>query len=103
MTITQQLQKNNAMSIEFTYAIQPSYLSELTDHCYSAAPNMEAAKGLALRQAQDDATDMNIWKIPMGGKPMLWMRIYYNDPMNKPAEISGDDGDLLAYEAGDVI
>jgi len=46
---------------------------------------------------------MNIWKIPMGGKPMLWMRIYYNDPMNKPAEIPGDDGDLLAYEAGDVI
>ena len=103
MTTTQQLQKNNAMSVEFTYAIQPSYLSELTDHCYSAAPNMEAAKGLALRQAQDDATDMNIWKIPMGGKPMLWMRIYYNDPMNKPAENPGDDGDLLAYEAGDVI
>ncbi|MEK9738648.1 MAG: hypothetical protein VW438_02840 [Euryarchaeota archaeon] len=103
MTTAQQLQKNKAMSIEFTYAIQPSYLSELTDHCYSAAPNMEAAKGLALRQAQDDATDMNIWKIPMGGKPMLWMRIYYNDPMNKPAEIPGDDGDLLGYEAGDVI
>ena len=38
-----------------------------------SAPNMESAKGIARREAQDDATDMNIWKIPMGGQPMLWM------------------------------
>ena len=46
---------------------------------------------------------MNIWKLPMGGHPMLWGRIYYEDPMKKPIENPGDDGDLLAYEAGDVI
>ena len=90
------------MTTEFTYAIQPSYLLELTDHCYVASPNMESAKGIALRQAQDDATDMNIWKIPMGGQPMLWMRIYYDDPMRKPVENPGDDGDLLHYQSGDV-
>ena len=90
------------MTTEFTYAIQPSYLLELTDHCYVASPNMEAAKGIALRQAQDDATDMNIWKIPMGGQPMLWMRVYYNDPMKKHVEHRIDDGDLLHYQPGDV-
>ena len=91
------------MTTEFTYAIQPSYLIELTDHCYLSAPNWESAQGIARRQAQDEATDMNIWKLPMGGHPMLWGRIYYEDPMNKPVENPGDDGDLLAYEAGDVI
>ena len=45
------------MTTEFTYAIQPSYLLELTDHCYVASPNMESAKGIALRQAQDDAIE----------------------------------------------
>ena len=55
-----------------------------------------------MRQAQDDATDMNIWKIPMGGQPMLWMRIYYNDPMKKHVEHRIDDGDLLHYQPGDV-
>ena len=91
------------MTTEFTYAIQPSCLLELTNHCYVASPNMESAKGIALRQAQDDGTDMNIWKIPMGGQPMLWMRVYYEDPMNKPFENPGDDGDLLAYDSRDVI
>ena len=52
---------------------------------------------------QDEATDMNIWKLPMGGQPMLWGRIYYEDPMNKPLENPGDDGDLLAYDSRDVI
>ena len=91
------------MTTEFTYAIQPSYLIELTDHCYLAAPNWESAKGNARREAQDEATDMNVWKLPIGGEPMLWARFYYEDPMNKPVENPGDDGDLLAYEAGDVI
>ena len=91
------------MTTEFTYAIQPSYLIELTDHCYLSAPNWESAQGIARRQAQDEATDMNIWKLPMGGHPMLWGRIYYEDPMNKPFENPGDDGDLLAYDSRDVI
>ncbi len=33
---------------------------------------------------------------------MLWMRIYHNDPMRKPVENPGDDGDLLHYQSGDV-
>ena len=91
------------MTTEFTYAIQPSYLIELTDGCYVAAPNMEAAEGIAMRQAQDDQADQNVWKIPMGGEPMLWARFYYENPMNKPLENPGDDGDLLAYDSRDVI
>ena len=90
------------MTTEFTYAIQPSYLIELTDHCYVAAPNWESAQGIARRQAQDEATDMNIWKLPMGGHPMLWSRIYYEDPMKKHVEHRIDDGDLLHYQSGDV-
>ena len=91
------------MTTEFAYAIQPCSLSELTDGCYVAAPNMEAAKGNAMRQAQDDQADQNVWKIPMGGEPMLWARFYYENPMNKPIENPGDDGDLLAYDSRDVI
>ena len=34
---------------------------------------------------------------------MLWMRVYYEDPMNKPLENLGDDGDLLSYRSEDVI
>ena len=86
-----------------TYAIQPSYLIELTDHCYLSAPNWESAKGIARREAQDEATDMNVWKLPMGGEPMLWARFYYEDPMKKPVENPGDDCDLLAYDSRDVI
>ena len=62
-----------------------------------------AAKGIAMRQAQDDQADQNVWKIPMGGEPMLWARFYYENPMNKPVENPGDDGDLLAYDSRDVI
>ena len=91
------------MTTEFAYAIQPCSLSELTDGCYVAAPNMEAAEGIARRQAQDDQADQNVWKIPMGGEPMLWARFYYENPMNKPLENPGDDGDLLAYDSRDVI
>ena len=39
----------------------------------------------------------------MGGQPMLWMRVYYEDPMNKLLRNPGDDGDLLAYDSRDVI
>ena len=56
-----------------------------------------------MRQAQDDQADQNVWKIPMGGEPMLWARFYYENPMNKPLENPGDDGDLLAYDSRDVI
>ena len=91
------------MTIEFTYAIQPSTLIELTDGCYLAAPNMEAARGIARRQMEDEKTGQNIWKIPVGGEPMLWDAVYYNDPANKPFENPGDDGDLLGYSPVDVI
>ena len=56
------------MTTKFTYAIQPSYLAELTDHCFVPSPDIEAAKSIAESQAQDEATDQNIWKIPLGGK-----------------------------------
>ncbi len=91
------------MTTKFTYAIQPSYLAELTDHCFVPSPDFAAAKSIAERQAQDDATDQNIWKVPLGGKAMLWMCVYYNDPANKPYENPGDDGDLLAYTSEEVI
>ena len=64
------------MTTKFTYAIQPSYLAELTDHCFVPSPDIEAAKSIAESQAQDEATDQNIWKIPLDGKPMLWMCVY---------------------------
>lgn len=91
------------MTTKFTYAIQPSYLIELTEHCFLPSPDIEAAKNIAVSQAQNEATDQDIWKIPLGGNPMLWMRIYYNDPANKPFENPGDDGDLLAYTSEEVI
>jgi len=91
------------MTTEFTYAIQPSYLAELSVHCSVFSPDFAAAKSIAESQAQDEATDQNIWKIPLGGKPMLWMCVYYNDPANKPFENPGDDGDLLAYTSEEVI
>jgi len=91
------------MTTKFTYAIQPSYLIELTDHCFVPSPDIEAAKSIALSQAQDEATDQNIWKVPLGGKAMLWTCVYYNDPANKPFENPGDDGDLLAYTSEEVI
>tara|TARA_B100001094_G_C17774124_1_gene596498 strand:- start:177 stop:383 length:207 start_codon:yes stop_codon:yes gene_type:complete len=53
------------MTTKFTYAIQPSYLIELTDHCFVPSPDIEAAKSIALSQAQDEATDQNIWKVPL--------------------------------------
>ena len=47
---------------------------------------------------------MSIWKVPMGGRTdALDARFYYEDPMNKPLENPGDDGDLLAYDSRDVI
>jgi len=91
------------MTTNFTYAIQPSYLAELTDHCFVPSPDIESAKSIAWSQAQDEATDQNIWKVPLGGKAMLWERVYYNDPANKPYENPGDDGDLLAYTSEEVI
>ena len=86
-----------------TYAVQPYYYKELKDGVYFPCMTFPQAEALARREVKFTEQDHCIWKIPLGGEPMNWMRVYFNDPLDQPFEKPVDDGDLLDYQSGDVI
>jgi len=87
----------------YSYAIQPHHYNELKDGLYFTCMTFPQAEILARKEVEDTKLDHAIWKLPHGGEPMKWMGVYYNDPLDKPVENPGDDGDLLDYQSGDVI
>lgn len=87
----------------YTYAIQPSSYDTLSDGHYVPCMTFFQAEILANKEVRDTQRDHTIWKIPLGGQPMAWAEVRYNDPHDKPIENPGDDGDLMDYDSSDVI
>jgi hypothetical protein len=59
-----------------TFGVQPAYYRELKEDIYVSCVTMDEALSVGLDQLKKDDEDMSIWKIPVDGKPMLWMRLF---------------------------